>query len=214
MRMMVFDHRACRWVPWHGSRIAWLKLPHAVAASVCALSATALLALTTPSLLTLSSRSPADPAPPPAVTSPAPANAHPEELFLPASPSSTTESPEFSSSDLLLAQVPSLPPTSGNPPAPTDPEPGSILLVPNLPVVTHQGGTTTHGGNSGGGQPPNLPATVDPADPPPTQVPEPGTLALLGAAVLLLAAERRVACHVQSGARRSGKAKNRPPGDS
>jgi hypothetical protein len=46
MRMMVFDHRTCRWRPWHGTRVAWLKLPHAVAAAgVCALSATVPLAL-------------------------------------------------------------------------------------------------------------------------------------------------------------------------
>ena len=42
MPMMVFDHRHCRWRPWHGSRAAWLKLPHAVATGLCLLGTAAL----------------------------------------------------------------------------------------------------------------------------------------------------------------------------
>ena len=37
MPMMVFDHQHCRWRPWHGSRAAWLRLPHAVATGLCLL---------------------------------------------------------------------------------------------------------------------------------------------------------------------------------
>ncbi|MGC8477867.1 MAG: PEP-CTERM sorting domain-containing protein, partial [Acetobacteraceae bacterium] len=44
MPMMVFDRQHCRWRPWHGSRAAWLKLPHAVATGLCVLGTAALRA--------------------------------------------------------------------------------------------------------------------------------------------------------------------------
>ena len=42
MRMMVFDRHSCHWRLWHGSRAAWLKLPHAAATGLCLLSTLAL----------------------------------------------------------------------------------------------------------------------------------------------------------------------------
>ena len=44
MRMMVFDRHACRWRTWHGTRAAWLKLPHVAATGVCLLATAALRA--------------------------------------------------------------------------------------------------------------------------------------------------------------------------
>jgi len=37
--MMVWSHLCCRWVAWHGSRRAWLALPHALALAGCVLCA-------------------------------------------------------------------------------------------------------------------------------------------------------------------------------
>ena len=174
MRMMVFDHRACRWRPWHGTRAAWLKLPHAVAVSVCTLSTAALLSLATLQHA-VSVPSPAVP-----VASPASANSVPVAAFLPSNPVVATAAPVFGGVGALPTPTPALTWDGGNPPSRSpsaDPD-GSLLLL-QVPVLPNAPAS------------PNIPVITDPGVVPTTQVPEPSTVTLLAGAVLLLSAARR-----------------------
>ena len=190
MRMMVFDHRTCRWHPWHGTRLAWLKLPHAVAGGVCALSTVALLALSTPA--------PADRQPHQAVTSPAPADQpadqQPDTTFVPSNRALEAGPLDFSGGSALWIPAPAPSPNRSDPPGPS-PDPGATLLFPSVPPSQN---------DPGGTDPPSTP-TIQVPDPPdgppgtvpdppsgqPTPVPEPGTLGLLAGALVLLASARR-----------------------
>lgn len=169
MRMMVFDRRTCRWRPWHGSRAAWLKLPHAVATSVCVLSAATVLALPP-----RPPRPPGVPAPRPPVTAPVSTDLPSVLAFVPPNPFSPLAGPGFSGAGASQTP-PSLPkPEPGTPPVFSSiPTPGENLWSLNDP------GTTIP-------RVPDLPVV------PTTPVPEPGSLMLLAGAVFLLAAARRV----------------------
>lgn len=162
--MMVFDRRTCRWRPWHGSRVAWLKLPHAVATGVCVLSTAALLALhATPRIVPVSH---------PAVTPPPSDDRPPITAFEPFLNTATR-----GLHDVVILPTPILAPTSdvGTPPLPfpgLDPS-GSNPLPLDVSIQ------------------PSIPAITNPPVGPTTQVPEPGSLMLLAEAVLLLAAARR-----------------------
>ena len=201
MRMMVFDHRTCRWHPWHGTRLAWLKLPHAVAGSACALSTVALLAL--------SVQTPAARQPHPPVTPTAPADQQtgqqPDTTVLPSNRSLATGPLDFSGGSTLLIPTPAPPPNRSDPPVPP-PEPGATLLFPNAPPPQNDppgtdppAGPATPIPDPPGGPPISVPdppggPPISVPDPPggqPTPVPEPGSLGLLAGAVFLLASMRR-----------------------
>jgi hypothetical protein len=200
MRMMVFDHRTCRWHPWHGTRIAWLKLPHAVAGGACALSSVALLAL--------SVQSPVTRQPHQVVTPPAPPNQQavpqPDTTYLPSNRSLATGSLDFSGGSALPIPMPAPPPNRSDPSAPS-PNPPATLLFTNVPPSPNDpadpappAGPTTPVPPDG----PSIPVPDPPAGPPtsvpdppagqPTPVPEPGSLGLLAAAVCLLVSARRI----------------------
>jgi hypothetical protein len=143
VRMMVFDHRMCRWLPWHGTRTAWLKLPHAVvAAGVCALPSVALLPVSAP---------PHMPSPPPraAAVAPASTDGPPVTALLPSNLFITIASPDFGSTVAMPTPIPAPvlgqgdPPLPSNGPLPLDdpaipdprvpitqvPEPGTLTLL-------------------------------------------------------------------------------------
>ena len=42
--MKIWNRLQCRWVPWHGTRAAWLALPHAVVGTACVLGVAMTLA--------------------------------------------------------------------------------------------------------------------------------------------------------------------------
>lgn len=148
MHLMIFDRRTCRWLPWHGTRAAWLKLPHAVATSLCVLSTVALRA--TSPLPTLPAHPHAASVLRPAITAPTPDNFSPIAAAVPwfavtppssgvapwfvAAPASSVGissfSPPGSGSD--RSSVASSPPVLINPTFAPDtrvPEPASLTLL-------------------------------------------------------------------------------------
>lgn len=172
MRMMVFDRRICRWRPWHGTRAAWLKLPHAVATGTCVLSAAALVALhTPPHVVPTPHPTTTSSAPRPAVASPTPADWLPATAFVPSNPFRPTAVPAFSGTDAFPTSIPTSILTSNPTPTPDGgtPPAGPVLLSsnPDSPSPDSPTGSTT-------------------------QVPEPGSFVLLAGALWLLAIARRV----------------------
>jgi len=200
MRMMVFDHRICQWRPWHGTRAAWLKLPHAVTASVCAVSTAALLSLSTqtanpPTSISASTAS-----------SPASADSMPDSVFVPAGEFQSTPPGGSAIPSGPVLPILASPPGGGttSPPS-TNPAPPVSLLVltiprlpsgptpPGVPLLPSDPALPRGPSPPGGPVPPGDPVIADSGGSPAVPVPEPGSLALLAGPALLLAAMRRIA---------------------
>lgn len=192
-RMMVFDHRHCRWIPWHGTRAAWLKLPHAAGTGVCLLGA-AMLQAAAPLPAVPARPVPAHVAPALALLSVLATAVVPPGLgFTEATPTAASAggtAPNFQptiwpATDGYRAPAAGFLTIAGFPPIETNPfdgtDPGQPLTVP--PVW---------------GDPPqvirhvlvDLPPTDPPAMGPKLPAPEPGSATLLIAALGLLTAFR------------------------
>ena len=180
MRMMVFDRATCTWRAWNGTRVAWLKLPHAVATAACVASA-AVLRGTAPLPALPVERVSSLTAPPPAAGAQVPVTS---VLPLPVLDSPVLDTPVLEDTPVLGT------------PAPGTPLPAAAFLpLPWIFVPTSVAGGSgpwplSPPGIGGSPSPPAARVVTVTTNMPATQVPEPGSLTLTAWAVLALAAVR------------------------
>jgi hypothetical protein len=168
--MLVWNRVKCAWEKWHGSRAAWLKLPH-VAGAVGACIASGLVIHSLPLGPSDSGFGPTTSNKPPTLVAPsAPYIAVPNQFDNYGYTNGNFPLIYNNVPPINLAPPINVPPPPINliPPPPINlipPPPINLIPPPNLP-------------------PPNLPPTIN--KPPPTNVPEPSSFYVLITACLML----------------------------
>jgi hypothetical protein len=180
--MKIWNRLQCRWVPWHGTRAAWLALPHAVVGTACVLGAALTLTKHPFPLAPLQDRTPH-------VSADAPKQI--AMRILPdggvsnmppyIAPQGLTD--QIPKSAIVSQPVPPFIPSGDNGPSPI------IPTAPNSPPP---------GGHTGG---------VPSRSPSPVNVPEPSSLLVLGTAIIGLLGAR--SARAISGGRRGFHADRR-----